>query len=68
MTTHKKDLYEKLIDKVGGEDTHSPAVKKPIYGVDTLMSRIDTIKTSKEFLEECTYFIGLNGKFCLYWC
>lgn len=28
----------------------------------TLLSKIEDIKTSKQFLEECTYFIGLAGK------
>lgn len=27
-----------------------------------LLGRIDEIKSAKEFLEECTYYIGLKGK------
>jgi hypothetical protein len=27
-----------------------------------LLSRIDEVKTSKDFFEECTYFIELKGK------
>ena len=59
MSHHKVDLHEKLLDnKEAPAHGHGHSGK----GNGTLLSRIEDIKTSREFLEECTYFIGLKGK------
>ena len=60
--TKNLEIYDKLLDNdmsrdAAGSSGHGE--KKPS---GPLLSRLDQITSSKEFLEECTYFIGLKGK------
>ena len=67
MSHKNSDIYEKLIDKEQNKNTaiagHSSghSVHGGNKGNGSLLSRIEDVKSSKEFLEECTYFIGLKG-------
>jgi hypothetical protein len=62
--SHSSDIREPLLQssqKKAASSSHH--VHSGKGGNGTLLSRIEDVKTSKQFLEECTYFVGLKGKY-----
>ncbi len=58
MISDKSQMYESLIEKGAQQENQTNAHSEENKG--PLLGRIEEIKTSKDFLEECTYFIGLD--------
>jgi hypothetical protein len=59
-------IYEKLIDGEQDKEALNPEQASLAQkAAGPLLNRINNIQSAKEFLEECTYYIGLKGNhFC----